>query len=236
MQPRIFLAIVALIVGLFAPMGIAWMTPGHAAPGSASSVPARPRRDFRLDDLFVNVAVVSRPVPQGTCIWHPEEWFEMRLLPRSSVPKNAATQLDQIKDRVASRNLAKGSIADTGDLLQIENRWPTCGPRLRPIRIKVSHSDCLAFEPGYRVWVELTVKGESPGDGYTQTVAQDLLILGTNPVDNTQPREGGTRCDTVTLCVNAEDAQVLSLAQKMGTLRLVGPKPMPNAHPYGLND
>ena len=103
--------------------------------------------------------------------------------------------------------------------------------------IKVSHSECLAFEPGCRVWVELTVKGESPEDGYTQTVAQDLLILATNPADGTLPREGsGPWPDTVTLCVDRENFEVLSLAKRMGTLRLVGPRPMPNADPYGLND
>jgi pilus assembly protein CpaB len=92
----------------------------------------------------------------------------------------------------------------------------------RALTIKVSHSDSLAYQSGSRVEVELTVTSESKGEWFTQIILKDMLLLAANPVDDTERREGsGPRADTVTLEVTPEEAQVLSLAQQMGTFRLL---------------
>jgi pilus assembly protein CpaB len=221
MQMRTFLAIVAVSVALLAPMGVAWLTLEQLEPVTASSLPVRQRKQSKSDEQLVPVLVVSQPIPHGRYIKSPVEWFEIKALPQSSVPKNAATKFEQVRHRVACKEFAVGSTVNPEEFLGKEG-WTTSSlPRgLRAMTIKVSRADCLAFQSGARVNIENRVS--EPGDGYAQIILENLLILATCPVDNSDQKERiRPDSDTVTLAVTPEEAQTLALAQKLGNLHLV---------------
>src|SRR5262249_30320461 len=96
---------------------------------------------------------------------------------------------------------------------------------VRAMAIKLSHSDKGAFQPGSRVCVEFSYARNTGREDYKQTILENGLLLAVDaPLDADHPREGeGPWSEVVIVAVSAEDAQVLSLAQQMGTLRLVPP-------------
>jgi Flp pilus assembly protein CpaB len=220
MQVRTKLAILVVLGCAFAPIGLAWMTVRQEGPPSMASNPGKPSEDH------VTVLVARKPIPQGTFMMRPEEWFEAQSLPRCGVPERAVTKFDQLQDHVLAKNIAKGEPVDSANLLEKQMNGPSMNilKGFRAVTIKVSHSDCLAFQRGSRVCVENTVRTDSTGEAYKQIILENILILATDPVDDSEPREGsGPWSDTVTLAVTPEDSQVLAFASQMGTLRLLAP-------------
>jgi Flp pilus assembly protein CpaB len=217
MQLRNWLAIVAVLGCTFTPIGVAWMTVNRGNPPSTTTVTTDSTEDF------VTVVIAHRSVPQGTFIKRPEDWFETQTLPRTRVSAFAVTSFDQAISRVLMSSVAKGHGVDCRDLV-----WPqdSVGGPLVPkpkhaMAIKVSHADCLAYQPGSRVCIENIIKSDSTGEEVKQIILVDMLLLATDPVDTSNGWEGsGPRSDTVTLQVTSEEAQVLALAQQLGTLRL----------------
>jgi Flp pilus assembly protein CpaB len=214
MQPRTSLAILALFGCAFTPIGVAWMTVKRVQTGATTLAHVEPA------EVPVNDLVARRRVPQGTFIKQPEEWFELK---QSRRLEHVVTKFDQLQDRVLSKDIALGETVDPAALLgkkQLVIGGLSVG--LRAQTIQVSHSDRWAFQPGSLVCVELTVSKGSTEGGYTQTVLENTLLLAADPLDPTKPREGsGPWTESATLKVTPEDAQVLALAQQMGTLRLV---------------
>jgi pilus assembly protein CpaB len=224
MQPRTWLAILALLGCAFAPIGLALMTLEREEGSSTSQLVAKPTGDAKSANEFVTVLVARRSVPQGTHLKQPGDWFQSRKLPRAEVPAYAVRSFDQLEGHVVAKSVDTGGTLDAGDLLRVEDAFIFIGmPKgKRALTIKVSHSDSLAYQPGSRVSVEHTVKSEPPGEEYKQIILENMLILATDPVNDSKPKEGsGPRADTVTLAVTPEEAQVLSLAQQIGTLRLL---------------
>ena len=238
MQPRNWTTIPTVLLCVFVPICLAWVTPGSNELPATASPPAKPKEVSRQVVELVTVLVARRHVPQGTLLKLPEDRFEARALPRCDVPEQAVTKFDQIKDRVASEAVAPGEPVVVKDLLLKDGSLCVLDKGHRPMAIKVSDYDSLGFQPGSRVDVEFIYTSDPKRVGYTQTILQNLLLLETDPVDNTQPREGsGPRCSTVTLYVTAHEAQLLSLALQDGTLRLrPSSTSEPKADTQGLHD
>jgi Flp pilus assembly protein CpaB len=224
MQPRTCIAVVALSIALLTPMGVGWLTVEQGEPGTRF-LPAKSKEDSKPEEQLATVLVASRPIPAGTFIAKPELWFETKELPKSRIPDSAITNLERIRQLVAAKTFVPGSTVCPDDLLKKEGGNQTNGvPKgKRAITIRVSHDDCVAFQPGSRVAVLNTVKGGDK-EGYTQTILEDMLILAADPIDNSAPKGGsGPRYGNVTLAATPEECETLALAQQMGSLHLSNP-------------
>jgi Flp pilus assembly protein CpaB len=238
MLPRTGPAIFAVFLCISAPIGLAWIAP-QQAESPATSASANPSEKSSAAEEFVTVWIARRPVPQGTLLKKPTEWFESKPLPRSGLPEHPVTELSQLQDHVLGKTLSEGETVDAEDLLVYQRSLSSTLPKgLRMYAVKVTHSDCLAFQPGSRVCVKYTIKSDSGRDEYARTLLEHALLLAADPVDRSKPREGsGPWADTVTLAVTPEEAQALALALQIGTLRLVPPSSdEPKVDSRRLND
>jgi Flp pilus assembly protein CpaB len=212
MQPRKWLGILAVFGCVCVPTSIAWIGVKQEESSATTLAPVKPA------EVFVTVLVARRSVPQGTFMKQPDEWFDVKEVPLS---KHVVTKIDQLQDRVVGKGIEKGHAVDPSNFLRIGNRLRHTPPKERAVAIKMSQADRLAFLPGSLVDVVLTVKSNSAEEVYSQTILQNILRLNADSVNGT---EGvGPWSEMVTLLVSPDEAQTLSLAQKIGTLRLVAP-------------
>lgn len=203
-------------------MGIAVVCGLGASYMTARILADRPQQTEEVEK--VTVLVAKKSIPQGTFIKVPEEWFVEKEFNKGEEPKKAVRGFDEVKDRVVSKPLSAEQWVVADDLLRKEQTGITYGvPKgMRAIAIKVNVDTVVAgfVQPNSRVDILNTVRADDKGS-YTQTILQNMLVLAIDAIDQRDLEKKNIVSSTVTLAVTPEDAQVLSLSQQMGELRLV---------------
>jgi pilus assembly protein CpaB len=182
------------------------------------------RNDNPVEEEKVKVLVARKNVPQGTLIKNPEEWFVEKDFTVSDAPKKAVRSFDEVKERVLSKPLSAEQWVIADDLLRKDQQGlATSIPKgMRAMAIKVNVDTVVAgfVQPNSRVDVINTVGGNDE-KSYSRTLLQNMLVLAIDTIDTRDQEKHAIISSTVTLAVTAEDAQALSMAQRMGELRLV---------------
>jgi hypothetical protein len=91
---------------------------------------------------------------------------------------------------------------------------------MRALTIRVSVDTVVGgfVQPNSRVDVINTVGGDQ--NSYSQTILQNMLVLAIDTINKRDPEKPAIISSNVTLAVTPEEAATLSLAAKMGELRL----------------
>jgi pilus assembly protein CpaB len=178
----------------------------------------------QAEEEKIKVLVAKKNVPQGTFIKNPDEWFIEKEFGESDAPKKAVRTFDEVKDRVLNKPLSAEQWVIADDLLRKDQAGlqAVLPKGMRAMAIKVNVDTVVAgfVQPNSRVDVINTVGGNDK-DSFSRTILQNMLILAIDSIDTRDLEKKAIVSSTVTLAVTPDEAQALSMALKMGELRLV---------------
>lgn len=171
-----------------------------------------------------DVVVATHPLIVGVMI-KPADVKIVRI-PADAFPKGGFSKVEEVLDRPVISNIlidepvSEGRLAAKGSGLGLA---PTIPVGMRAVTVRVNDVASVAgfVLPGMHV--DVLVTGRPPnGDGdMTQTCLQNILVLSAG--QNMQPDARGQAMNvaTVTLLVNPEQAETLTLAGSDGRIQLV---------------
>lgn len=212
----LLLLFLALGCGLVASIGITQVI------SSKDSGPSSP------DGEMATIFMALEDLPMGDMITAQslklEEW------PVDKVPPGALTKLEDIEGRrPKSRVVAGMPLVDSqllGKGISDEGAAPQIPPGYRVVSVRVNDESGISnmIRPRDRVDILLYIK-QSAGvitETGTQTILQDVQVFAVNDVFRIEETEGETSiaAKTISLLVTPGQAEVVTLATELGTIRL----------------
>lgn len=183
--------------------------------GSGKKVEATDQKD---------VVVATRPLGVGWMI-KPAD-VKIDKVPGDAFPKGAFSKVEDVLDRPVISNILldepiqDGRLAAKGSGLGLA---PTIPVGMRAVTVRVNDVAGIAgfVLPGMKV--DVLVTGHPPnGDGtMTTTCLQNMLVLSAGTTMTPDPRGQTIQAPTVTLLVDPEQAETLTLANSEGRIQLV---------------
>jgi pilus assembly protein CpaB len=175
------------------------------------------------DEPTVPVLVSTARIASWQPIKEPDKYFEVRPFPQSLAPPKALTDPSELKDQRLNKLLDVGKPVTKDDLLTKEqlSLAENLLPGQRAIAIRVTAESLVAgfVLPGTRVDVVCTTTG---AESEARIILQNMLVMA---VDAQDQRPTDTKFvavgQTVTLAATPEESTRLSLAQRLGELRLL---------------
>src|SRR5262245_8681900 len=170
----------------------------------------------------VQVVVAKDRVPAGTLIKDPAKYFMLKDFTKGSEPKKAFTSLEQLKDKKLKNSIGSEAHVTPDDIAKKEDEGLAgdIPPGMRAVAIRVGIDTTVAGFVLPRSHVDI-VSTTHEGGTVSQILLQDMLVLA---VDQSPAREDGRTvmpAATVTIQATPEEAEVLTLAQSKGELRLL---------------
>jgi len=170
------------------------------------------------------VVVAAKTLPAGATI--DRESVKLRNLPESAVPATGFAKLEDVLDRpvispiqpdepvVEARIAAKGSGMGLAPLIP---------PGMRAISVRVN--DVVGVSgfvlPGMRVDVLVTGRPPNQQDTVTRTVLQNIAVLSAGQTIQTDGKSQSMVVPVVTLLVDPQEAEALTLANNEGHIQLL---------------
>jgi pilus assembly protein CpaB len=171
-----------------------------------------------------DVVVATRPLGVGWMI-KPAD-VKIDKVPGDAFPKGAFSKVEDVLDRPVISNILldepiqDGRLAAKGSGLGLA---PTIPVGMRAVTVRVNDVAGIAgfVLPGMKV--DVLVTGHPPnGDGtMTTTCLQNMLVLSAGTTMTPDPRGQTIQAPTVTLLVDPEQAETLTLANSEGRIQLV---------------
>jgi pilus assembly protein CpaB len=168
--------------------------------------------------------MASKALPPGAVIDRAS--VKLRSLPESALPAGAFTRVEDVLERpvtspiqpdepvVEARIAAKGSGMGLAPLIP---------PGMRAISVRVNDVVGVAgfVLPGMRVDVLVTGHPPNQNDTVTRTVLQNIAVLSAGQTINTDGKSQSMVVPVVTLLVDPQEAEALTLANNEGHVQLV---------------
>jgi pilus assembly protein CpaB len=170
------------------------------------------------------VVVAVKALPAGATI--DRNSVKLRDLPESAAPANAFSRVEDVVDRpvispiqpdepiIEARIAAKGSGMGLAPLIP---------PGMRAISVRVN--DVVGVSgfvlPGMRVDVLVTGRPPNQQDTVTRTVLQNITVLSAGQTIQTDGKSQSMVVPVVTLLVDPQEAEALTLANNEGHIQLV---------------
>ena len=173
---------------------------------------------------FRDLVTAALPIPVGTTI-KPDQ-LKINRIPANLFPKGGFSKIEEVLDRpVASNILAddpiiEGRLAARGSGLGLATKIP---PGMRAISVRVNDVVGVAGFVFPGMFVDVLVTGRPPEyvGTMTRTVLQNVLVLSAGQTIQVDPRGQAINTPVVTLAVNPEQAETLTLANSEGRIQLV---------------
>ena len=186
-----------------------------AHSGSAAKTEATNQKD---------IVVATRPLSVGVMVRASD--VKIAKITADAFPKNAFSKVEDVLERPVVSNILldepilEGRLATRGSGLGLA---PTIPVGMRAVSVRVNDVAGVAgfVIPGMHV--DVLVTGKPPtGDGdMTSTVLQNILVLSAGATMQPDARGTAMPAPTVTLLVNPEQAETLTLAGADGKIQLV---------------
>lgn len=169
----------------------------------------------------VSVLVAKADISMGTLIASPETMFVAKCFNKGEEPKKAIRTLEELKGRKLNRPVSEDQFVTASDLYdRNDNELPGKLPKgMRAVAIRVNADSQVGgfVQPQSRVDVLSAVALES-GKIISKTILQNILVLA---VDQSQKTfDGAVVGQTVTVQVTPEQAEQLTVAQRVGIISL----------------
>jgi pilus assembly protein CpaB len=171
-----------------------------------------------------DVVVAAKALPVGVTI-KPED-VKLRKVSAAEFPKNAFSRLDEVMDRPVTSNILfeepvlQGRLGARGSGRGLA---PIIPVGMRAVAVRVTDVAGVAgfVLPGLRV--DVLVTGTPPGENgsVTTTCLQNILVLSAGQIIQPNANGQAIQTPTVTLLVNPEQAEILTLAGNEGRIQLV---------------
>ena len=174
--------------------------------------------------VTLDIVVATKPLPLGVTI-KPED-IKLTKVPEAQFPKGAFSKLEEVVDRPVISNILpeeavlEGRLAARGSGMGLA---PIIPVGMRAVAVRVSDVAGVAgfVLPGLRV--DVLVTGRPPGtEGtVTTTCLQNILVLSSGQTIQADANGKAIQSPTVTVLVNPEQAEILTLAGNEGRVQLV---------------
>jgi pilus assembly protein CpaB len=176
----------------------------------------------------VKILVAKKNLDLGLLIEKPADLFKIKLFDKGQEPEKALTEadFDKLKDCRLNKPLKTDEFVTMQDLIdKNQNSLSARLPKgMRAVGIKVdiqSIAGGFASLPLSHVDI-ISVLRRGDGDSISQILLEDVLVLAADQ-ETQRPGNGSSAmpANTVTVALNPEDSELVTLAQEMGQLRLV---------------
>ncbi|MCC7498542.1 MAG: Flp pilus assembly protein CpaB [Bryobacterales bacterium] len=171
-----------------------------------------------------DIVVAARPLGVGSTI-KPDDVKTARV-PADQFPKGAFSKVEEVFERPIVSNILvdepilDGRLAARGAGIGLAPIIPV-GMRAVPVRVNDVSGVAGFVLPGMRVDVLVTGHPPNYSGTITTTVLQNILVLSAGQVLQPDPRGQNINATTVTLLVNPEQAEILTLSGSEGRIQLV---------------
>ena len=171
---------------------------------------------------LAKTVVASKEIPIATKIM-PED-LKIIDWPKEGIPKDAFSQIEDLKGRITRIKIFEGELIIEGKLVPKGGMpgLPALIPKgERAVAMKVSEVSGIAgfIHPGDLVDV-ISVITRGTKEWMCKTILQNVKVLGVGTEIEETPGKKPKRVDTVTLLLSPQDVEKLALAAEAGELRL----------------
>ena len=219
-NPLIIMVVVAVLLGLVAAGGI-WQYLNQAQEQVKKLSATRP------------VVIASKEIPAGTKLT--EEFLTIKQFPTQTTPKDYPSSIETLKGRLVKSTLNIDEVITETRLVGKENAGLPLiiPPGQRAITIRVNEVVGVGgfINPGDHVDVVSILK-DNQNHTFSKTILQNVLVLAVgdkildlNAISDFKPKI----VSQVTLALNVEDSEKVSLAGQVGQLQL-------SLRPFGENN
>jgi len=170
------------------------------------------------------IVVAAKPLPVGATI--DRDSIKLRTLPESMMPAGAFSKFEDVLQRPvispiqADEPLVEARIAAKGSGMGLAPLIPS-GMRAISVRVNDVVGVSGFVLPGMRVDVLVTGRPPNQSDTITRTVLQNIAVLSAGQTIQTDTKSQSIIAPVVTLLVNPDDAEALTLANNEGHIQLV---------------
>ncbi|MBS1856499.1 MAG: Flp pilus assembly protein CpaB [Acidobacteria bacterium] len=170
------------------------------------------------------IVVAAAVLPVGATV--SRDNIKMRAVPASMIPAGAFTRVDDVLDRPVispiqpDEPVVEARVAAKGSGLGLAPMIPK-GMRAMSVRVNDVVGVAGFVLPGMRVDVLLTGRPPNQNDTITRTVLQDVQVLSAGQTIQTDGKSQAITTPVVTLLVNPQEAEALTLANNEGHIQLV---------------
>jgi pilus assembly protein CpaB len=171
-----------------------------------------------------DIVVAAHPLSVGVNV-KPTD-VKLAKTPSEAFPKGAFSKVEEVIDRPVISNILmdepilEGRLAARGSGLVSAPIIPV-GMRAVSVRVNDVASVAGFVLPGMRVDVLVTGRPPNGSDMMTTTVLQNILVLSAGQTIQADSRGQAIQAPTVTLLVDPEQAEILTLANSEGRIQLV---------------
>jgi pilus assembly protein CpaB len=171
----------------------------------------------------ISVLVAKKNMGLGTLIKNPETMFEEKFFVKGEEPKKAIRMFDQLKDKRLNKPVAAEQFVTDEDLIDKSSGSleAVVQPGMRAIGLKVNvESSGGGFVmPHSRVDLVHVVKNEK--ETTSKIIMQNVLVLAVDQSAVKPEDKNSFVPQTVTVEVTPSQAEALSLAQDIGSIKLI---------------
>jgi len=172
----------------------------------------------------VKILVAKKNLGMGTLIKDPEALFEEKAFTKGEEPKKAIRAYDQLKDRRLNKPLAAEQFVSADDLMDKSQDGLSAlmakGMRAFGVKVNAEATSGGFVLPNSKVdvvWVDR--RGDK--DSSSKIILQNVLVLAVDQQGTRPEDKQAMVASTVTLAVTPEQAERLSLAVELGSLKLI---------------
>ncbi len=195
---------------------------GLAASYMTSRVIAE-RNSDQAEVEKISVLVAKKNINLGTLIKNPEAMFEEKFFVKGEEPKKAIRAFDQLKDKRMNKPVTAEQFVTEEDLIDKTSGSleAVVQPGMRAIGLKVNvESSGGGFVlPHSRVDLVHVVKSEK--ETTSRIIMQNVLVLAVDQAAVKPEDKNSFVPQTVTVEVTPSQAEALSLAQDIGSIKLI---------------
>jgi pilus assembly protein CpaB len=165
------------------------------------------------------VVVANKKVERGLKITDPNQFFMLKEVPETAVPKSALTNLEAIKDKIPNRIIAPDSYVTLEDFVAETGPKLEKGQRAVAIRVDQEKTAGGFVMPNRRVDIILTERDQQ-GNPISKTLMTNMLVLAVDQLLGPEEGKSSKIPTTVTLAVTPRQAERLAAAREKGQLSL----------------
>jgi pilus assembly protein CpaB len=171
----------------------------------------------------VTVLVARQNITMGTLLKEPEQLFEEKQFTKGEEPKRAIRTFDELRDRRMNKPIGAEQFVTPDDVIDKSQDGFAYGlPKgKRAISFKVNVDTIVGgfVLPHSHVDIVSVIKRNE--EQFSRIILQNVLVLAVDTMDRRPDDKQAVVSSTVTVMVTPTEAEKISLATELGTLRLI---------------
>ncbi len=176
-----------------------------------------------VEEEKVTVLVAKQNLAMGQLIKDPEKYFEEKQFTKGEEPRKAIQSYEQIKDHRLNKPLSAEQFVTPDDLTDRANEGlqGLMQKGMRAVALKVNADSSVGgfVLPHSRIDVVSVIHRDT--ETFSKIILQNILVLAVDQQQTRPDDKQAVVANTVTVEVTPAQAEALSLATELGSLRLI---------------